>query len=79
MELDLEMGWGACVGVDVDLDERIVAAEFARETGWGTCVEVEVDLDERTVAAEFVREMEGKADGSRLLEVEGALDNGDGN
>lgn len=31
------------------------------------------------VAAEFERETEGKARGSRLLEVEGPLDNGVGN
>lgn len=38
-----------------------------------------MEVDERTVATEFVREIEGKAGGSRLLEVEGALDNGGGN
>jgi len=79
MVLDLDMDWGACVGAVVDVDERTVAAEFARETGWGTGVEVAVDLDERMVATEFAREMEGKAGGSWLLEVEGALDNGGGN
>jgi hypothetical protein len=65
------------------VDERAVATELVRETGGkegglGERVAVE-DVDERTVAAELARETEGKAGGSWLLEVEGALDEGDGN
>ena len=34
-ELDLDMGCGGCVGVGVVEDERMVAAEFAREREGG--------------------------------------------
>jgi len=70
IELDLDtLAGGGAVTVELDLD-----------TGWGRCSEEAVEAgNERTVATEFVREMEGKARDSRLLEVEGALDNGEGN
>jgi hypothetical protein len=31
VELDLDTGWGGFIGIDVEMDERTVAAEFERE------------------------------------------------
>jgi hypothetical protein len=57
-------------------DRGVVTVELDLDTGWRGWVDV---ADERTVAAEFERETEGGRGGSRLLAVEGTLDNGDGN
>ena len=65
-ELDLETGLGRCV--------ETLTTELDLDTG---CVGVGVVEDERMVAAEFAREREGGACDSWLLELEGALDNGD--
>lgn len=88
LELDLineEVSWidmAVTAEIDGALDTAgggVVTVELDLDTGWRGWAELDVVPDERTVAAEFERETEGKARGSRVLEVEGALDNGVGN
>jgi hypothetical protein len=68
--------------IDLDRDtaaERLVAVELDLDTDWPGWIDLEAEADERDVAAEFEREMEGGRGGSWLPEMEGPLDNVDGN
>ena len=58
---------------------RLVVVELDLDTDWPGLIDLTAEADERTVAAEFEREMEGGRGGSWLLEIEGTLDNVDGN
>jgi len=67
-ELDLETGLGRCV--------EALTTELDLDTGCGF-LGVGVVEDERAVAGESARGREGGTTCSWLLELEGALDNGD--
>lgn len=58
---------------------KLVAVELDLDTDWLGWIDLEAEAEERTVAAEFERETEGGRGGSWLLEIEGTLDNDDGN
>jgi hypothetical protein len=68
IDLGRDAAGGALVSVELDLD-----------TDWPGWIDLGAEADERTVAAEFERETEGGRGGSWLLEMEGTLDNDDGN